>query len=131
MKLIPLFVYGTLRIGEGNYRWASMDVVEEIPNVTIRGDLYFFSPRASFPVAKLDGQGAIKGDILFYEPDSRCFEDVCEMELHAGYEMRQTWAKVNGSMEPVVAWHYIHDPRGEKIEDGDWIRAASEIFQTR
>lgn len=126
-ELVPMFVYGTLRIGEGNYQWAGMDVVDELRNVTVPGDLYYFRQGAAFPVANLDGGGIIKGDVLYYELDSECLQDVVQMEVGAGYELRETTAThPDGTTFFVVAWHYPWELTGPKIDDGDWIRAESE-----
>jgi gamma-glutamylcyclotransferase (GGCT)/AIG2-like uncharacterized protein YtfP len=128
--MIYAFVYGTLRIGEYNYRWASDDVVEEIPNVVTSGGLYFVSERGGYPVAKLDEAGIIKGDLLVYPDDSLDWQRIHDMESGAGYELREIPVLDNdGGIHSAVAWHFLHEPRGAKIEDGDWARAhhLSEI----
>jgi gamma-glutamylcyclotransferase (GGCT)/AIG2-like uncharacterized protein YtfP len=124
---IACFVYGTLRVGQGNHRWAKDGTDERLNLIgaTARGDLYFVSGRGAFPVANLDGSGIIHGDVIFFDPDSEEYRSVCSMERGAGYEARLIDVTLpNDSVIVAEAWHYRHPPRGEQIMDGDW--AASQ-----
>jgi gamma-glutamylcyclotransferase (GGCT)/AIG2-like uncharacterized protein YtfP len=128
--VIKAFVYGTLRIGEYNYRWASGDVVEEIPNVLTTGELYFAGDGPSYPVAKLDTPGQIIGDILVYPDDSQDWLQICRMELGAGYELREIEVTTeSGDKIAAVAWHFLHHPRGPKIASGDWSQAVENFYR--
>lgn len=123
--MINAFVYGTLRIGMNNYQWASGDVIDEIPNVTTTGGLYFVGPMGGFPVAKLDEPGLIHGDLLTYPEDSFDWQRIYSMEAGAGYRLVEITVKTKaGELIPAVAWHFCHNPGGLKIPDGDWVRAA-------
>lgn len=129
--MINAFVYGTLRVGEHNYGWASGDVIDEIVNVTTTGGIYFVSSDGGYPVAKLDEPGTIIGDVLVYPEDSRDWSLICQMEEGAGYELREIEVTlVNGLTMPAVAWHYKREPWGSRIEDGDWSRALRQQYRT-
>lgn len=122
--MIYAFVYGTLRVGEYNYQWASGDVVDEILDVTTKGDIYFVSEDGGYPVAKLDGDGNIIGDVLVYPEHSLDWKRIYDMESGAGYVLRDIQVALgNGKMLDAVAWDFLYQPRGPKIPHGDWARA--------
>jgi gamma-glutamylcyclotransferase (GGCT)/AIG2-like uncharacterized protein YtfP len=127
--VIKAFVYGTLRVGEYNYKWTSGDIVDEILNVTTTGGIYFVSPHGGYPVAKLDEPGTIIGDILVYPEDSHDWDRIYSMESGAGYVLCPIVVTTqDGEKIQAVAWHYKGVPMGPKIPDGDWARAASADF---
>lgn len=125
--LVPVFVYGTLRIGEGNWLWARSAVRHEVSDVRASGRLYFVSGQWGFPVAKLDEAGIIVGDVLWFDPAHPAYDDVMEMEIGAGYECREIEVTTSDDSERIdcIAFHYQGLPRGELIKDGDW-KAANE-----
>lgn len=118
MEPVPVFVYGTLRVGEGNYSWCADAVVEVREDCTTQGRIYDHG----YPVAKFDEQGTIKGDVLWFDPTHRAYERVCRMEFGAGYGMVEIKAEDSETGEVIPCWgfHYMHMPRGALIESGDW-----------
>lgn len=123
--LLPCFVYGTLRSGQGNYHWCQAAVRRETLNVRANGRLYFVSGHTGYPVAKLDENGIILGDVLWFDPVHPDFDAVVQMETGAGYECRDIEVLTEESERiDCMAFHYIWTPRGELIPDGDWIRAV-------
>jgi len=123
---VAMFVYGTLRPGHGNYRWAARGVDESrtVRDVRIGGDLYFVHGSGGYPVAKLDGEGEIVGDVVFFYEDSPEYHDVYRMEDGAGYDLIQVVPEDWDSDVPVYAWHYRGEPRGKQIRSGDWAAEA-------
>lgn len=127
-ELVPVFVYGTLREGQGNWQWAKEAVRHSDLNVRTSGRIYFCSGRTGFPVAKLDEAGSIVGDVLWFDPDHPTFDDVVQMEVGAGYECRDIEV-ITSESETIecMAFHYAWRPRGDLIPDGDWVRAFAAL----
>lgn len=123
--LVPVFVYGTLRVGHGNFSWASDAVVYALIDCTAEGRIYFVTQDRGYPVAKFDETGTILGDVLWFDPKHPDYESVVQMEVNAGYELRPISVKTpqDGSME-CQTFHYVHRPRGQRIMDGDWAKAV-------
>lgn len=125
--LIPVFVYGTLRIGQYNYRWARAAVRETVKNCRTNGKLYFSRGLSgSYPVAKFDEEGTILGDVLWCDPSHPDYGGMVRMELGAGYEVREIEV-VTAKSETMEAlgFHYLHRTRGDAIPNGDWVKAVS------
>lgn len=120
-KDIPVFVYGTLRSGHGNYSWASDGVVEEHLNATISGSLHFLQGHRAFPGVKLDGRHEVKGDVLRFDPLLDEFWHVVYMEIGAGYRVAQVKAKMpDGGKKKVLVFEYEPRPVGEVVPGNDW-----------
>lgn len=124
-NLIPVFVYGTLRVGQGNFRWAQEAVRHVLLNCTTKGRIYFVHGRRGFPVAKLDEEGTILGDVLWFDPQHPDFDGVVSMELGAGYEMKDVTVTTEDGELEACAFHYIWDDMGEWIRSGDWVSEAN------
>lgn len=123
--LIPVFVYGTLRVGHGNFTWAADAVVYVLPDCTAEGRIYFVHHGGGYPVAKFDEVGTILGDILWFDPKHPEYESVVSMEIGAGYELRQVSVTTpEGDTMDCQTFHYRHKPGGPRIEDGDWAKAV-------
>lgn len=121
--LIPLFAYGTLRADQGNYSWTSDCVIRTDLNCTTTGRIYFVSTRMGYPVAKLDEDGTIFGDVLWCDPDHKSYDDIMRMELGAGYEVREIDAYTTEcNLIECIAFHYRYDPWGDLIASGDWVK---------
>lgn len=125
-ELVPVFVYGTLRYGEGNYSWCQDAVRYVLRNCATEGRIYWVYGTQGYPVAKLDEDGKIKGDILWFEKDHPDYRDVVRMELGAGYEIRNVRVECEGGEHrDCLAFHYIGKPNGRLISSGDWVAASS------
>lgn len=118
----PLFVYGTLQPGCGNYeRFLEGGVLRFSRGVTVEGRVYFAFPNGGYPVAKLDEEGTIKGTLVVMDAGYEGLHAAIEMEEGAGYVCKQVTATMpDGSTKNVFAFHYAFDPRGDLIEHGDW-----------
>ena len=123
--LVPMFVYGTLRPGSYN-AWYASDRVDR--DCTVNGRIYFVSREGGYPVAKLDEEGTIHGDVIWLEDDSDDYAAICAMEEGAGYTSR--WVEVvdsEGQSYEAWAWHYDYEPGGRWIESGDWRREHASL----
>jgi gamma-glutamylcyclotransferase (GGCT)/AIG2-like uncharacterized protein YtfP len=121
--LIPVFVYGTLRVGQYNFgvvRKAVRDIAE---NCIASGSIYFYGGRRGYPIAKFDEVGDILGDVLWCDPSHPGYDRMMRMELGAGYESREiSVRKPDGDVIECIAFHYIGTPKGEWIQSGDWVK---------
>lgn len=122
---IPMFVYGTLRPhGRGSQSWGYTD--EPINrHATISGKMWFSYGDHGYPVVKVDQEGTIVGDIIYYDPTSAIYHHVCDVETGAGYKIVEAKATcLDGSEETVMVWHYKRDTRRlTPIPSGDWLAA--------
>lgn len=123
--LVPVFVYGTLRLGHNNFSWAQDAVVYALTDCTAEGTIYFVSPGGGYPVAKFDEVGTIIGDVLWFDPKHPEYNAVVQMEINAGYELRSiTITHPDGTKMQCLTFHYLRKPGGPRIEDGDWAKAV-------
>lgn len=119
--LVPIFVYGTLRMGYDNYQWASNAVKFAVPDCITNGRIYFLDRTRGYPVAKFDEEGQIVGDVLFFDPTHTEYKVVVRMEEGAGYLMREIVAVDEfGTTYDCFGFHYRYVPRGDFIASGDW-----------
>lgn len=125
-QAVPIAVYGTLRIGQGNHQWSRPAVIKEVQDVTIKGRIYFaFGGRSGYPVAKLDEDGIIHADLLWWDYRHSDYIAMHRMERGAGYELRPAEVTLpGGESVNAFAWHYLHPPRGKLIRSGDWLAEA-------
>ena len=131
-ELVPVFVYGTLRFGEGNYAWCQNAVRYVLRDCRANGRIYFVFRQRGFPVAKLDEDGEIVGDILWFDPTHPDYEAVVRMELNAGYEMVSITVRCEGGEHrDAFGFHYTGKPEGCLIPDGDWVAASNRGRITR
>jgi len=121
--VIALFVYGTLRVGQGNYRW----LAHQLPEPPLEGCLadgrlfHVWQSWGGFPVAKFDEPGTVWGDLLFMESSSDVFAEIAWMEEGAGYVLRQVPVLTPyNELVSALAWHYPGRP-GDPIPSGDWL----------
>lgn len=124
--LVPVFVYGTLRYGEGNFHWCADAVKAVEKDCTASGAIYFaWTGKSTYPVARFDERGTILGDILWFDRYDPLYDRVVEMEQGAGYiSVPVKVTAPDGAVYVCDAFHYCRTPQGEKITSGDW---ASEV----
>jgi len=139
----PVFVYGTLRQGQGNNRvighGADRYVSGEVRGVGIYG------PHRGFPYAAEhpDPTALTKGEIVYLKQDSSGVSARHGMDglegfrsddpLNSHYERRLHLAQIDGDTTPTPVWIYF--ARGsaqrqlqehDRIIDGDWVKAKNE-----
>lgn len=69
MELLPCFVYGTLRSGQGNYQWCLRGrTVSEQP-ATLTGGVMYDSGGFPYVVQTNEATDVIVGDLMFLDPD--------------------------------------------------------------
>jgi gamma-glutamylcyclotransferase (GGCT)/AIG2-like uncharacterized protein YtfP len=129
MTLVPIFTYGTLRKGEGNYSHfqGCVDHVDE--NATARGHLWFAHPH-SYPVAIFSkSPDRIHGDVLWCYSDHPLYHQMCDMEVRAGYEMVSIPVEVNDRKIEAFGFHYTRRPNPSLfIPSGDWRKEIQELY---
>lgn len=126
--MIALFVYGTLRVGEGNYQWVSRHLeLPPLEGCLADGGLYHvWGNWGGFPVAKFDVPGTVWGDLLFMESSSDVFREIAWMEEGAGYLLRQVEVLTPyNEVVPALGWHYPR-PAGRRIPSGDWLQETGK-----
>lgn len=116
------FVYGSLRPGEYNYDRVGGSSHDPQPG-TISGRLY--DTGWGYPQAKLDEEGTIIGDVVYFGNDN--WKHIVSMEEGAGYEMHEvTVTFADGSTATHAAWHYKGIPHGNAVESGDWLNREDD-----
>lgn len=131
--VIALFVYGTLRVGEGNYRWVERHLeVPPLEGCLADGQLFHvWQTWGGFPVAKFDLPGMVWGDLLFMESSSEVFREIAWMEEGAGYRLRQVPVLTpDNEILNALGWHYPRPP-GARIHSGDWLQETSQKLVRR
>lgn len=127
-ELVDLFVYGTLRPTEYNYRVIADAVVETIDNVRVDGTLYHLAHATDahpvYPVADLVNPGpGIVGTLLTVDANSRSFLQTHRMETGAGYEAVEVMTvDSDGVSRVAIGYHYLRDYVGPQIMSGDWTK---------
>lgn len=126
----PIFVYGTLRVGEWNFRVVEPALCDEPDlNCTTPGHLWFSHPN-SYPVAQFtaDSQDTIKGDLLWVDANSVRYKQTEQMEINSGYAVRKIFVTLaDGEVIPAYGFHFMHTPNPEWfIPGGDWQKAIHE-----
>lgn len=132
-KEIPLFVYGTLRVGERLHTHYSSGISKSHCGVTTSGCLYF-PGHYSFPGARFDHEGTMTGDLLWYPTTNLAFHDVVTMELGAGYELVAIEAVLpSGKGVKALAFQHRHtDEMSWPVPGNDWCCAdARDIIRKR
>jgi gamma-glutamylcyclotransferase (GGCT)/AIG2-like uncharacterized protein YtfP len=107
-KPTKLFVYGTLRVAQGNHAAIARYVLDVEP-ATTQGILLDLG---SFP-ALVAGTGIVQGEVLTIEPEALATTDRIEGVSHGVYERRQVEARLE-SGAVVEAWAYFY-ARPEQI----------------
>lgn len=128
--IIPVFVYGSLRVGEWNYPVAEPCVQEYEQDAATPG-LVWFAFRDGYPVAHFISScaGMIQGDVLWCDTEDPAYEHMQRMEQGAGYEQREIEVILaNGQRMDATGFHYLGVPRPDLlITSGDWRREIHRL----
>lgn len=135
-----VFVYGTLREGQGNnYRITSDPGCKKIgTGETVRDDRFkMYGASACFPYVTVesdDGTGTIVGDV--YEVTLGAFASCDRLEGYPHHYTREIVEVCIGEGRIVKAWMYVvHDTellrtvRMDHVPSGDWVEARTEYIE--
>ena len=122
VRMLNLFVYGTLRTGQPLHDWLEDSILHR-REAKIKGDLYP-TYNGKFPVANVYGKGIIVGEVFICRVTD-AVRAIINMELRAGYEILEV-PLVNKVGNPIgtkaFVFHYPYRlPNTEPIESGDWV----------
>lgn len=126
MDQLPVFVYGTLRPGLGNYRWLlAGQTVHEQP-ATLPDAVMHEGP--GFPYV-VDGDGVVRGDLVEVRADVYV-EVLASLDSLEGYSPSRranhydrVVRTVDTSAGPRQTWVYLAaaTPDGPVVASGDWL----------
>ena len=143
---LPVFVYGTLRNGQGNDRLMNGAIADRNEEASVQG-VAVYGAGQGFPYAlEGDPEDITRGDIVWLEDNdngdwSRSRLDSLEgfdsdSYSHSHYRrlLREVqYPDSNGEMQTVHAWTYLAGSYSaatlspnEKITHGDWVQASDE-----
>lgn len=135
----PVFVYGSLRNGMGNYNWALKNRTEKEIKGDISGLMYSLG---GFPaVVPTKSKKRVIGELMYIKPKmyNRTMFDLDQLEGWTGnprtslYNKVLVDVKVEGEDKPIKAWCYIMSARSPHVRDctvvesGDWVEFYSEF----
>ena len=126
IPFIPIFVYGTLRLGGSLHHLISQHILESIDGAFIYADLYE-SSQGIWPVAKIGSQNKVKGMLVALNLSSEVMISIFREEILFGYDL--TWQPIytgesgnhKHSDALVCTWN-SNEFLGIQILDGDWLR---------
>lgn len=139
---LPFFVYGTLREGYGNARWAIPEDAVFYPATMRRAALHYVSGHGGYPVLvdTDNDRDVVIGEVVWLDVLDERTRSMTDMELGAGYKMFPRLARIEDEdypdpkdpMDPpepyakdgyvgALTFVYPADRRkGDRIESGDW-----------
>lgn len=118
MKVEHVFVYGTLRVGQGAYRGYKLDTgTDHIGTFDHPGTIFSLG---GFPGVRLNGDGRFVGDLLrLHRPEAQ----LAALDQYEGegslYHRRVIY--VGPDKVPAYAYEY-NGPSRTPIDGGDWIK---------
>jgi gamma-glutamylcyclotransferase (GGCT)/AIG2-like uncharacterized protein YtfP len=122
-EYLPAFVYGTLRVGFGNYRSLLQGNVDQIVPGSVRGIIHAVMGNRGFPCL-FDEEGTVKGELMYIKRD-RYIEVMFDLDMLEGngfmYQRRKTTVTTENG-ESVTAWAYYW--MGSKRQIGLFIRSG-------
>jgi gamma-glutamylcyclotransferase (GGCT)/AIG2-like uncharacterized protein YtfP len=118
--MINLFVFGTLRQNLPLHRMYLNARPGDFTLAEATGTM--FSYHDAYPVVDFDGDGTVVGEIYEVDTDDRYIQDLCNMEVSAGYTIRSITATPDdGDPVTCVAFHWGRGTRHlDPVPDGDW-----------
>lgn len=124
IPFIPLFVYGTLRIGGSLHHLIEPHIIKVVDDVFIYGDLYE-SSQGIWPVLKVGSRNKVKGTLVALTLSQDVMASIFEEELLFGYDI--TWQSIfddnpedDKYSEALVCTWDSEEFLGHQIEHGDW-----------
>ncbi len=136
----PIFVYGTLRHGQGNYHWALEGRTQAEYPAVLTGHAIYPAAHGGFPyLTEADPHSAVLGELMVIHP--HCYAQVlANLDRLEGYRphaadshyqrvRRQvTYRHPHSGQHLAVAWAYLAGPEAaarlaaaQPIPHGDWL----------
>lgn len=148
---LPVFVYGTLRKGQGNA--GRMDgAIESLTDGRVDG-VAIYGPGRGFPYAQEspDGQGYTVGDLVHLTADRNGDQSRQSLDQLEGFNSDQfsashyrrvtrevSYTDADGNPQTTKAWTYLAGAwaaeslsEDERIHDGDWVAAKRAYANER
>jgi gamma-glutamylcyclotransferase (GGCT)/AIG2-like uncharacterized protein YtfP len=124
-QTVPLFTYGTLRVGGHRHDWVKGIVVSSHQGKVEGYDL-FASEHVDYPaMAKSRYSNHVVHGDLYWLKVGKSFLELVQMELNVGYHMNLVEVAVPQLAEPVLALSFTFPraPRHDwnRILSGDWL----------
>lgn len=136
----PIFVYGTLRHGQGNYHWALEGRTQAEYSAVLAGHAIYRAPHGGFPyLTAAHPESAVMGELMVIHPDSYA-QVLANLDRLEGYRSgsaeshyqrmcRQvTYHHPHSGQQQAVAWVYLAGPdavarlaTAQPIPGGDWL----------
>lgn len=129
MSTQKVFVYGTLRQGQGNYPMFGNSVVRATTGCRAPGQMYYAAyeyggrrMQMGYPVVVFTEEGEVVGDLLEVEEGPQ-LRAVHQMEIGAGYVLAEVPITLpDGSVEMADGYHWPEgETVGDHIESGDYL----------
>lgn len=127
---MKLFVFGTLRVGEGNYRVIQAAVKKSYTEATTSGRMYIAAYRwkgrvieAGYPCVRFSEPGVIVGDLLDVDPEHRSTYETFRMEIGAGYiakEIKVYLERINKTVTAIGFDWPEEEACGPRVTTGNW-----------
>ena len=123
LPFIPLFVYGTLRLGGSLHHLIAPSILEQVDNVFIYGSLHS-STQGLWPVVRAGGKGKVHGSLFALEIDLEVMGSLFKEELLFGYDL--AWNQIydkegNEYSKALVCTWESEEFLGEAIPHGNWL----------
>jgi gamma-glutamylcyclotransferase (GGCT)/AIG2-like uncharacterized protein YtfP len=128
-KLVPVFVYGTLRINGVLHRWIEPAIHFAIPNCTTPGQMHFAAlggQELPYPAVRFNatGEWLVKGDVLYCER-GEALDATASMELSSGYRLKVIeCTRPDGVKLPAYSFEWEPVEIGQLIPEGEWTEAS-------
>jgi gamma-glutamylcyclotransferase (GGCT)/AIG2-like uncharacterized protein YtfP len=146
---LPVFVYGTLRRGQGNDRLLNSAITERSEQAHIEGVAVYGADRGFPYAAEFDANAVTRGDMVDLSADADGDWSRQSLDRLEGFDSdryskshyqrvirRVTYVDATGSTRTREAWVYLAGPQVARslrpqdvIEGGDWVTARNEHRQ--
>jgi len=148
-QALPIFVFGTLRPGQGNFRTAqSGKAIEDIRPAKIFGVAMISGPESSFPrsIVKDDNEYSMIGDLIYLKKSRGGDETRKNMDQLESFRIKHPSnslynrvardveiLKDDGTIQTVKAWIYVSNRVNEldeknTIKNGDWFELRNSGY---
>lgn len=118
-EVLPLFVYGTLRVGGDEHSRLSHLIEGYTERALVRGELHHHTD-GNWPVLTT-GDRLVIGDIVPVRAGAELWDLLCSYELAWGYSLTWLPREDNSGRLLTCTWEWAYGT-GPLIASGDWIK---------